>query len=50
VVIVDVDGLRLKVSPVAAPDGRSAPTDPDIPVSEMAKKLGTLERADPRPT
>jgi membrane-bound serine protease (ClpP class) len=49
VVVVDVDGLRLKVSPVAAADGGSAPTDPDIPVSEMAKKLGTLERAD-RPT
>jgi len=50
VVVVDVDGLRLKVSPVSAADGSSAPTDPDIPVSEMAKKLGTLERAEPRPT
>ena len=49
VMIVDVDGLRLKVSPVETGRG-AAPTDPDIPVSEMAKKLGTLERADPRPT
>lgn len=49
VMIVDVDGLRLKVSPIDTGAG-AAPTEPDIPVSEMAKKLGTLERADPRPT
>jgi len=49
-VVVDVDGLRLKVSPLAAGDAGSAPTDPDIPVSEMAKKLGAVDVAESRPT
>jgi membrane-bound serine protease (ClpP class) len=50
IVVVDVDGLRLKVSPLAAGDGITPPTDPDIPVSEMTAKLGTAHRAEPRPT
>jgi len=53
VIVVDVDGLRLKVSPAAGPDGRPTVPDADIPVSERAKRLeeGTsLERAEPRPT
>jgi hypothetical protein len=49
-VVVDVDGLRLKVSPLAAGNGTTPPTDPDIPVSEMTAKLGTAHRAEPRPT
>jgi membrane-bound serine protease (ClpP class) len=53
VVIVDVDGLRLKVSPASTADGRPTVPDGDIPVSERSKQLehGTAyDRAEPRPT
>jgi membrane-bound serine protease (ClpP class) len=53
VIVVDVDGLRLKVSPVAAADGTPTVPDADVPVSERAKRLeqgATLEGAEPRPT
>ncbi|HXJ62260.1 MAG TPA: NfeD family protein, partial [Actinomycetota bacterium] len=53
VVIVDVDGLRMKVAPASSGDGRPGDTGADIPVSERAKLLEqgtTVERAEPRPT
>ncbi len=53
VVIVDVDGLRLKVSPASSADGGPTVPDADIPVSERSKQLehGTaFDRAEPRPT
>jgi membrane-bound serine protease (ClpP class) len=53
VVIVEVDGLRLKVSPASTGDGRPTVPDADIPVSERSKQLehGTaFDRAEPRPT
>jgi membrane-bound serine protease (ClpP class) len=58
VVVVDVDGLRLKVSPATAGGGAAAVPDADVPVSERARQLergreesiGSRERAEPRPT
>jgi membrane-bound serine protease (ClpP class) len=53
VVIVDVDGLRLKVSPARAGDGRPTIPDAEVPVSERAKQLEhaqSTERVEPRPT
>jgi membrane-bound serine protease (ClpP class) len=58
VVVVDVDGLRLKVSPASAGDGGTAIPDADVPVSERARQparagdesTGSRERAESRPT